>query len=172
MKQAISIIVAFDLNRGMGKNNKLPWHLPGDFKHFREVTTEAEAGKNNAVVMGRKTWESISEKHKPLINRLNVVLTKQPKYDLPQEVLSFSSLESSIDALSKLAVDKCFVIGGGEIYRAAFDNPRCNQIYATEIEQVFDCDTFFPEIPPQFKLITNEVHEENGIKYSFKLYKL
>lgn len=200
LEHKFAIIVAFDRNFGIGKANKLPWHLPGDLKQFRKVTTESEAGKQNAVIMGRKTWESISEKRRPLPDRINVVLTKQLNYQTPPQVMTFTSLESALDLLSKVpTIDKCFVIGGAEIYRLALENPNCELIYATEINQVFDCDAFIepildlvlhtaldPSINPfahvlassiesdisRFEAISqSETLEENGIQYRYKVFK-
>lgn len=122
--------------------------------------------------MGRKTWESISEKHRPLPDRLNVVLTKQTGYELPNGVLAFSSLDDALLALSKdETLDKCFVIGGAEIYRQALKEPELKQIYATQVNGTFECDTFFPNLPSNFKIASeSDEYEENGVKYSFREY--
>ena len=76
MMKPFSIVVAIDSQHGIGKNNDLPWHLPADLKHFKFITTNSAVGKRNVVVMGRKTWDSIPEKFRPLPNRTNVVLSK------------------------------------------------------------------------------------------------
>ena len=76
MAKPFHVIVAHDLNRGIGIDNKIPWHLPVDMAYFKKTTTTATAGKKNAVIMGRKTWDSIPEKFRPLPDRINIVLSK------------------------------------------------------------------------------------------------
>jgi len=81
--------VAFDSQYGMGKNGQLPWVIPQDLKHFKEISTAViNPANKNAVIMGRKTWESLPEKFRPLPGRVNVVLSKEGKLDLPSGVLS------------------------------------------------------------------------------------
>ncbi len=128
-----AIIVAMDKNRVIGKDGKIPWHLPNDLKHFRELTM------GHVIIMGRKTFESIG---KPLPGRVNVVLTRQKNY-APQGVVVHHSLE---DALSVFADSpKVFIIGGAEIYREAL--PLMDKLYVTEINAViWQGDTYFPEI--------------------------
>ena len=83
-----SIIVAFDSKYGIGKNGELAWHLPSDLKHFKEITTAvSNPVKKNAVIMGRKTWDSLPQKFRPLGGRVNMILTKEKNINLPPEVL-------------------------------------------------------------------------------------
>jgi dihydrofolate reductase len=127
-----AIVVAMDKNRVIGRDGKIPWHLPNDLKHFRELTI------GHVVIMGRKTFESIG---KPLPGRVNVVLTRQKNYALPGIVVHHS-LE---DALSVFAdSEKIFIIGGAEIYREAL--PLVNRLYVTLVMNEFVGDTYFPEI--------------------------
>lgn len=168
-----SIIAAADQNMGIGIENKLPWKLKGDMQYFQYVTTTAEPGKVNAVIMGRKTWESLPEKSKPLKDRVNIVLSRGYA-DVPTGVLVVNSLE---DALSQLwhdeTVDKIFVIGGASVYAQALNHPDCDRIYLTEVMDKFECDAFFPKIDEKvFKVLeATEPHTEKGVKFRFLVYE-
>ena len=110
-----SIIVAFDSQYGIGKNGLLPWKLPLDLKHFKEITTAvANPARTNAVIMGRKTWESLPQKFCPLPGRVNVVLSKEGKLSLPSEVFCSQSLEDALSRLSSSNIENVFVIGHPE----------------------------------------------------------
>ena len=107
-----------DLGRGIGCAGQLPWKLSGDMKYFKDLTSEVTAsGCKNAVIMGRKTWESIPSKRRPLPDRINVVITRDSGYQLPEGVLAAFSLDEALELLQQFKVERCFVIGGGEIYR-------------------------------------------------------
>lgn len=168
-----SIIAAADENMGIGKNNKLPWKLKGDMQYFHYVTTTAVQDKVNAVLMGRKTWESLPENSKPLKNRVNVVLSRG-YVDVPTGVLVVNSLE---DALFQLwndpVVDKIFVIGGASVYEQAIKHPDCEKIYLTQVMGKFNCDAFFPKINHEvFSVVeATEPHTEKGIGYRFLVYE-
>src|SRR5262249_730757 len=101
MAKPFSIVVAFDSSYGIGKNGQLPWKLPADLKRFKEVTsTHKDPTKLNAVIMGRKTWESLPASFRPLPGRVNMVLSKQAELSLPAGVLLAPSLENALDQLS------------------------------------------------------------------------
>lgn len=128
--------VAVAENGVIGKNNDLPWHLPEDLKHFKELTL----GKT--VLMGRKTFESIIARlKKPLPGRKNVVITRQKDYQAPEGVLVFPNLES---AFKKLSEEDVYVIGGAEIYKQAL--PLAKVLYMTHVLGKYDGDAFFPEV--------------------------
>ncbi len=167
-----SIISALDSNRGIGKVGGLPWRLKGDMQHFRDLTTQAQNGLKNAVIMGRTTWESLPVAYKPLPNRLNVVLSRSG-VDFGQSiVLTATSLSNALEQLQGLSVDKVFVIGGGQVYAQAITHRECQKLYLTEVEGDFGCDTFFPQIPNNFKKINiGEPINENGITYRFVEYE-
>ena len=167
-----SIIVAIDKNRGIGKDGGLAWHLPLDMKHFKETTMLAADGKRNAVVMGRKTWESIPERFCPLPNRLNVVLTRNDDFLLPEGCLQCSSLEDGLERVSACDdVDKIFVVGGANIYEQAIKLPECKQLYITMIQEAFDCDVFFPDFSQNFDIISQgDEFSENGHTAFFQEY--
>ncbi|MCS4485427.1 dihydrofolate reductase [Staphylococcus americanisciuri] len=123
----LSILVAHDQNRGIGFNNQLPWHLPNDLKHVKELTT------GHTLVMGRATYESIG---KPLPNRRNVVLTHNPDFQA-EGVDVIHSLED----IAKLE-GHVFIFGGQTLFESMIDS--VNDMYITVIEDTFQADTFFP----------------------------
>ena len=138
-----SIIAAVDKKLGIGLKNALPWRLKGDMDHFKQITVNTASDKQNAVIMGSNTWASLPEKFRPLPERLNVVLSWQP-LDLPAGVLFGSSLDNALEQLSNRAdINEVFVIGGARVYAEAINHPACVKIYLTEIDSVFECDTFF-----------------------------
>jgi dihydrofolate reductase len=134
----VALIVAIDSERGIGKNNDLMWHLPNDMKFFKETT------QNQIVVMGRKNYDSIPEKYRPLSNRLNVVLTRNSDFQAPGcEV--FSSLESCLEYFKNETERTVFIIGGGEIYKMALESKRIDEMFITFINKKYGADTFFPD---------------------------
>src|SRR3989338_11120601 len=97
-----NIIVAVDAKNGIGKKGGLPWSLPADLKHFKKITfNTTDESKMNAVVMGRKTWDSIPAKFRPLPGRLNVVLTRDPQLPFPAPVLRATGLPQALGLLEK-----------------------------------------------------------------------
>ena len=171
-----NIIVAVDLSLGIGKNGMLPWHLSGDMEHFKRVTESTEsASQKNAVIMGRKTWESLPKKFRPLPRRLNVVLTHSKNLTVPEGVLKTESLTQALVLLDegtfKDSIETVFVIGGGQIFQEALKNPNCQKIYLTQILSQFDCDVFFPEFKNEFREEFVSSHfSENPTKYYFAVY--
>jgi dihydrofolate reductase/thymidylate synthase len=170
-----SIVVAMDARYGIGKNGRLPWHLPSDLKHFKTITTETQhADKRNAVIMGRRTWESLPPGYKPLPQRINVVLTQQENYALPMQVYKAASLNQSLElAVTQLKylVEDIFVIGGGKVYEEAILHPFCRKIYVTHIVETFGCDTFFPkELSKYRRTVQSEPRKEGGVSYFFAEY--
>ena len=144
-----SVIVAYDSNQGIGFDNEIQWNVPEDLEYFSK-TTQGGQGSTNAVIMGRKTWESIPLKFRPLKNRLNVVLSRSEAFIPEQGVLKFHSVEACIKGLSKehKYLDEVFVIGGSEIYCQFLETPVVTAVYTTEIysEREFRADRFFPKI--------------------------
>ncbi len=171
MTKGFAIIAALDQERGIGKNGTMPWQLSADLKHFREITTAPAGSPPSVVIMGRKTWESIPEKFRPLPGRLNVVITKQKEYCLPGNVEKVGSLDVAIskfcNASSELFGD-VFVIGGAGIFAAAIAHPLCTKLYLTEIYDKFNCDVFFPGIPSCFiETQRSPRFQENKKMFSF-----
>ncbi len=171
------MIVAMDENRGIGKNNQLPWHLPGDLNHFKQLTysTDLEQ-KQNVLLMGRKTWESIPEKYRPLPNRINIVVTRHKQLKRPKGVYFEDSLKNALLLLErpdlKYQVSDLFIIGGAQIYKPALQLENCAKLYVTHIKSTFDCDTFFPPFESKFHPVNiSDKVEENGIIYYFAEYQ-
>ena len=154
----IKIIVATSRNRVIGNDNTLIWHLPADLKNFKRLTT------GSAIIMGRKTYESIG---KPLPNRRNIIITRDENYKVDNcEIVN--SLEESL----LLCNSDCFIIGGGEIYKQVL--PIADEIYLTLIDEVFEGDTYFPEIGDDWfesERQDFEPDEKNKYKYSFIKYE-
>jgi dihydrofolate reductase/thymidylate synthase len=137
----INMIVCFDTNYGIGKDNKIPWTNKEDMALFQRITSEIQNNKLNAVVMGRKTAESLG---KPLKNRINCVLTRNKENFDSRGFYYFSSMEECFTYLNNLAIEKVFLIGGTEIYNWGLVNyHKINQVYATQLNEVYECDTFF-----------------------------
>ena len=133
----VALIVAIDSARGIGKDNDLMWHLPNDMKFFKETT------QNQIVVMGRKNYDSIPEKYRPLPNRLNVILTRNTDFQAPGcEV--FNSLDECLTFFKNESERTIFIIGGGQIYKMALESNRIDEMYITFINKEYGADTFFP----------------------------
>jgi len=142
-----SMIVAYDKNRGIGCKNVIQWVVPEDMNFFLKKT---KGDGKNAVVMGRKTWESLPHGSKPLENRLNIVLTRSEGMDFGEGVVSHTSVDSCISSLMKnnKNLDEIFVIGGSEIYREFLLTPVVTTVYVTEIhsDREFNADRYFPNL--------------------------
>lgn len=132
----ISIIVAISENNAIGKDNKLLWHMPADMKFFKEKTTE------HCVITGRKNYESIPEKFRPLPNRTNIVVTRNKNHQAPGAIV-VGSVEEAIEKAKQTSDTEIFIIGGAEIYKQSLH--LCDKLYITNIHHSFEADTFFPE---------------------------
>ncbi len=155
---SLSIIVAMDNKRVIGRDNQLPWHLPEDLKRFKQITT------GHPIVMGRKTFASIG---KILPGRENIVLTKNP--DFQSEGITVAKSFDEIVERSKKG-EELFIIGGSEIFKTAL--PHVSKIYLTLIDDEFDGDVFFPEINLKEKFKVAEetawlISEKSGLPYRF-----
>jgi len=173
-----ALIVAHDERLGIGKDNKLPWHIKEDMKFFRDITTtllNSDAGgeeKKNVVIMGRKTWESLPDNYKPLPKRINLVLSRNPNYNLPANVIHSSSIPEALATLEDINYGHIFVIGGGNIYQDAIKLSAFDTLYVTEIKGQYDCDVFFPEYRNGFELIeSSPLLAEGNYHYYHKTYK-
>ena len=136
-------VVAADLDWGIGKAGGLPWpKLRGDLQHFKRITSTASEGRRNAIVMGRKTWESKEVAGKPLPNRLNVVVSHgQPV--VPDGVIVAHSVD---EALSVAGVETIFVVGGAGLIRDSIERDDLRFVYLTRIHQRFACDVAMPDL--------------------------
>ena len=135
----ISIIVAVSENNVIGKDNALIWHLPADMKFFKEKTT------GHCVITGRKNYESIPEKFRPLPNRTNIIITRQKDYHAPGAIIT-GSVEEAIEKAKATGDDEIFIIGGAEIFKQSLR--YTDKIYLTMIHHFFEGDVFFPELDP------------------------
>ena len=157
----INIIVAYCNNRGIGLNNQLPWHFPQDLKKFSKIT---KGNGNNAIIMGRKTFESIG---KVLPGRFNIVLSKNYNY---KNVDCYSNIEDALNICNLQKFDEVFIIGGSQIYEEVLKKKLIHKIYATEINCDFECDTFFPLI--NNFILENYEKDVNNENISYKIFKL
>jgi len=144
MAPRVSIIAALGKNRELGRGNDLLWRIPDDLKRFKSLTL------GHPVIMGRKTFESIG---KPLTGRTNLVVSR-----------SSLSFENALAQAKKLDDKEIFIIGGAQIYAAAF--PHADRLYLTLIDDTKDGDVFFPEYEKLFtKKLSEEIRELNGLTY-------
>jgi dihydrofolate reductase len=150
----MEIVVAMTSNHVIGQNGDMPWHLPADLVHFKELTS------GHAIIMGRRTWESIG---KPLPNRLNIVLTRQENY-AAGDVTVVHSLEDGIVAAG---IQRTFLIGGGEMYKEAL--PIASQMHITRIDALIEGDTKFPEIDESIWKCKSRVNRSADEKNQYDL---
>ena len=160
----ISIVAAVGRDREgrpvLGKDNQLLWRIPDDLKRFKRLTS------GHPVIMGRKTYESLGT---PLPNRTNIVVTHDPAYKGPStrgNVVVVTSIEEAIERAKNVEGEELFVIGGAQIYEAAL--PFVDKLYLTIINDEQEGDTYFPSYQDTFtKVISEETHEWNGLKYTW-----
>lgn len=160
----ISAIVAVDNNWGIGYNGDLLEHIPEDLKYFKELTT------GHIVVMGRKTWDSLPKK--PLKDRLNIVISSQPKEVLGDLSIRISMEEAKIRLALSSADEEWFIIGGGTIYKELL--PICDRVYVTKILKDHEnVDTYFPDLDksPEWEIDTcTDLRTSDNINYAFLTY--
>ncbi|KAH6963761.1 dihydrofolate reductase-like domain-containing protein [Fusarium avenaceum] len=193
----LTLIVAATRNMGIGVHGAMPWQgLRKEMKYFARVTTrlppQTSSPSLNAVIMGRKTWDSIPTKFRPLKDRLNIVISRSAPSTLPETVepsepVRVQSLELALQyARTRNDISRVFVIGGAQIYDAALKLPEARRILLTSIERDFDCDTFFPvdlkggvwrrRSREELQQWTGEEveeggQEEAGTKYEFQMWE-
>ena len=159
----ISLVVAAATNNAIGKDGKMPWHLPNDLKHFKNVTW------GMPVVMGRKTFESVG---KVLPGRKNIIITRQSGWTA-EGTVAVQKIEDALFVAKSTDAKEVMVIGGGEIYKALFN--KANRIYLTRVEAEPEADTFFPALHPnEWHLVNQQLHEadeKNAYNYSFQLWE-
>ncbi len=163
-RPTLSLIAAVARNGAIGKDNDLLFGLPEDLQHFRRTTL------GHPVIMGRKTWDSLPVRAKPLPGRRNVVVTRNWQWQA-DGALRAASLEDALDQLA--GADKAFVIGGAELYAAAL--PLADELVLTEVDREFDGDVFFPVWERHaFAEARREVHRAgppNDFDYAFVTYR-
>lgn len=158
----IHLVVAKSDNNVIGHDNQLIWHLPNDWKHFKEITT------GHPIIMGRKTFESIG---RALPNRTNIIITRNKNYSIENTKVAHS-LNEAIEIAKKIDED-IFIIGGGKIYEQALD--LVDILEVTEVHENFEGDTYFPEIDlnvwKEISRIKHHKDEKNKFDYSFVRYE-
>jgi dihydrofolate reductase len=162
----IALIAALTRNRVIGLNNDLPWHLPDDMKYFMQTT------KGHHVIMGRKNYDSLPEKFRPLPNRTNIVVTRQKDLALP----GCSVVNNMAEAISLAKIGgemELFIIGGAAIYELGM--PLANKLYLTEIDAELEGDTLFPEFNKvEWTEISRQHHpadERHAYAFDFVIYE-
>ena len=154
----ISIVAAISKNNCIGKNGELPWNIPKDMKRVKELTV----GKK--VIMGRRTWESIPEKYRPLPNRKNIVITSDADYPLPDGVERYATVEDAVNAHTD---EEIVGFGGQRIFEAML--PLADTLYITHVDQIVEGgDAFFPAINPE---VWKEVEREKHEGFIFVVYR-
>ncbi len=153
----ISIIAAMAENRVIGRDNTIPWNLPGDLKRFKTITT------GHPVIMGRKTFESIG---KPLPGRKTLIITRKPDFSAEGCVVVHNLQEALAECNG---ADEVFICGGSEIYRAALS--LASRIYLTLLHEEVEGDTRFPEIPEDFIEVEREEVKENSTSSAYIRYE-
>jgi dihydrofolate reductase len=157
-------IVAMDEGRAIGFENGIPWQIPEDQRRFAQLTS------GQTVLMGRKTYQSLPEKFRPLPKRKNIVITRnRDHFEAPPSVAVFSSVESALKEVAEQAGlmqgEVLWIIGGGEIYAATL--PLLDEIYLTQVLGTHQGDAFFPIFEDQFELVMSEDHGN----YSYRNYR-
>lgn len=159
----ISLVVAAANNNAIGKDGKMPWHLPADMRHFKNITWGLP------VIMGRKTFESIG---KVLPGRKNIIITRQAGWEA-EGVVVVKKLEDAFFVAAETDAKEAMVVGGGEIYKQLFDKAR--RIYLTRVDAEPEGDTFFPVIrAEEWHLVSQQKHEadeKNAYNYSFQFWE-
>lgn len=151
----LSLIVAMDEKRGIGKKGEIPWKIPGEQKRFKEITTP------HPIIMGRKTFESIG---RVLPERANLVITSDPKFSA-EGIVVVHSLDEALEKAKELDQEEIFVIGGGQIFAQTID--KADKLYLSIVEGDFNCDTFFPDYSQFKKIIKKEVVKTEEYKYTY-----
>jgi dihydrofolate reductase len=160
----ISLILAMDEDCGIGRDNRIPWHLSADLRRFRQITM------GHCIIMGRKTYESIG---RSLPGRISIVITRNYNYLTPEGILCVNSLENALQSAQKLGETEAFIIGGGEIFRQSL--PLADQIYLTRVHTHAQADVFFNQINPDEWLVSEEkflpADDKNQFDSTFALLK-
>lgn len=162
----ISLIAAVSENNVIGKDNNLPWHLPTDMKYFRDTTM------GHCVIMGRKNYDSIPLKYRPLDGRTNIVVTRQKDFKA-ENCIVVNSIEDALRECERKNETEAFIIGGADIYKQTMD--VADKIHYTKIHYTFEGDAFFPEIDTRkWKLISKKdvpADAKNKFPFSFCVYQ-
>lgn len=155
----VSLIAAFSNNYVIGYKGDLPWHIPEDFKLFKEIT------KGKPVIMGRKTWESLPKK--PLPNRTNIIVSRNFKV-FDENVFVCDSLSEAVSFATSKTQEEVFIIGGAQLYKQALDLNYVTHMYLSCVKKTVEGDTYFPKFnEDDFKII----EERNFDEFIFRIYE-
>lgn len=177
MAMKINMIVAYDLDGNIGKDGGMPWrHFKEDMAHF---TSNTKAGNNPGVIMGRKTWESLPERHRPLADRFNIVVSSTMDDSTEDYCSVVKSIPEGVLLGNLMNLDTLWVIGGASIYEAVFQlGIFVSEIYVTEIQERWTgCDTQFPKLIlyGRYHVVHEQevfTEEKNRYNYTFKTFQL
>ena len=175
---SFNLIAAIDSNYGIGYHNKLPWNIKEDMEYFKKITTS----NKSIVIMGKNTWLSIPPNYKPLVNRINMIITSSESIlnyrtnDFKENTLLFKNLEDCLSVIKDIYNDyNVWVIGGEQLYREAISRSECKYIYLTYLcktRNTYKCDKFFPNIDTNFQIIScNKSKYENDKTLEFLIYE-
>ncbi|KAM3609311.1 uncharacterized protein V6R79_012887 [Siganus canaliculatus] len=182
-RKSIRVIAAVCKGNGIGKEGKMPWDLPSEFKYFLgNVTRVSRPGRMNMMVWGRKCWESHPHSTFPIANVLHAVLSANLNMVPDHAHFLCPDFESAVQLAAKppLAglIETIWVVGGTQVYEDALKHPWCDLVYLTDVMAEFDCDVFFPEfdrvlykVQDRFPDVPSGIQEENGIKYKCQVFK-
>ena len=162
---SINLIYASSINGVIGRDNSMPWYLPEDLEHFKECT------QGFPVIMGRKTWDSLPAKFRPLPDRANIVISRSENWEGDGAVRA-SNIEDALEKAQTLETEHIWVIGGAQVYNAAL--PYANRAYVTLIKETYEGDTYAPELPEEEwdALESTEIQKSaTGLKYLFIVYQ-
>jgi dihydrofolate reductase len=166
MNRIISLIAAVAANRVIGRNNDLPWHLPDDMKYFMQTT------KGHCVIMGRKNYESIPEKFRPLPNRQNIVVSRQADYLAPG-CITAQSLPEAISKSDPNLPSEIFLIGGSHVYAEGL--ALANKLYLTEIHATIEGDVYFPDFDKkawrEISRMPHQTDDRHAFAFDFVIYE-
>ena len=159
----MNIIVATCLNDGIGYKNSLPWNFRSDLKYFAKLT---KGNGNNAIVMGKNTWNSLP--FHPLPKRENLILSTTLNKENNKNC--FKNIEELKNHINNSNYDETWIIGGSNIYEQFINDKDVKRIYITKINKEYECDTFFPKFSDDYQLIKNTTQIENDVTLEFKIY--
>ena len=164
------MIVGLCRNRGIGFRNKLPWNFKKDLQYFRDMTM---GDGNNAVIMGRKTWNSLPDTFTPLPKRTNIILSSRTEMQTKNQGNThvFTNMTDAKRFCHDKGFDQTWVIGGQSIYRQCLHDRDIQHLYITNIDKHYLCDTYFPQYEGEFMLQSTVNTQENGTALQFQKWR-
>jgi dihydrofolate reductase len=154
----VSLIASIGENRELGKDGRIPWFIPGEQLRFKRITM------GHPVIMGRKTYESIPEKYRPLKGRINIIISRNKEYIMSGCIVCHS-LPEALESAKKTGKKEVFVAGGGQIYKQAI--ALTDKLYLTVIKAGFEADTFFPDYSQFKKVVSKKKIKNKKYQYCF-----